>query len=178
MLGSGDGARSTLNSMSKPGTQDKTTQKPGARTAHERSKKPNTTKRKTGARQKAHQRQAPGEPDRRSQKEQGGSRTQVSPITFFWEGPVLGSAPFLCGSVFGSAPFASCVQNADTAVRLTRFGGRHCARFWGRRPLGRETGVSSVSIPIPKAAHARPRGVSMSKLSQRLQLGHDRDHHG
>ena len=115
MLGSGDGARSTLNSMSKPGTQDKTTQKPGARTAHERSKKPNTTKRKTGARQKAHQRQAPGEPDRRSQKEQGGSRTQVSPFTF-WAGPVLGSAPFLYGSVFGSAPFASCVLKRQRSI--------------------------------------------------------------
>ena len=52
MLGSGDGARSTLNSTSKPGTQ---TQKTGARTAHERGKRPNTTKHKTGPRQKAHQ---------------------------------------------------------------------------------------------------------------------------
>ena len=52
MLGSGDGARSTLNSPSKPGTQNKTTQKPGARTAHERNKKRNTTKRKTGPRQR------------------------------------------------------------------------------------------------------------------------------
>ena len=144
MLGSGDGAGSTLNSMSKPGTQNKTTQKLGGRTAHERSKKPNTTSRKTGARQKAHQRQEPGEPDRRGQKGQGGSRTQVSPFTFFGRFRFLGRRPFFV------------------------------ARFWSRRPLGRETGVSSVSIPIPKGAHARPRRVAMdagaSKLSPPCSL--------
>ena len=116
MLGSGDGARSTLNSTSKPGTQNKTTQKPGARTAHERGKRPNTTKHKTGPRQKAHQRQAPGEPDRRGQKGQGGSQTLVSQFTF-WEGPVLGSAPFLCGSVLGSAPCESPFLSASLATR-------------------------------------------------------------
>ena len=136
MLGSGDGARSTLNSTSKPGTQNETTQKPGARTAHERSKKPNTTKHKTGPRQKRHPRRGPGEPDRRSQKEQGGSRTPVSPFTFLggsrswvgalslWLGLGVGDLRLVCSET-PTQHFVIRAANADTAVRLTRCEGRH-----------------------------------------------------
>ena len=35
---------------------------------------------------------------------EGGSRTQVSPFTFFWEGPVLGSAPFFVARFWGRRP--------------------------------------------------------------------------
>ena len=77
--------------------------------------------------------------------------------------------PFLCGSVLGSAPFASCVLKRQLSISsfalrrpTRRFVSRavkadtavHYARFWGRRPLGRESGVSSVSTSIPKGAHA------------------------
>ena len=149
-------AEGYLNSSSKPGTWNKTTQKPGARTSHERDKTPNTPKRKTGPGQKEHQRQVPGEQDRRPV---GQSGKQDSSFTFYllegfgslvrrpsFDCSVLESAPFegtpspplVCSERrHGSSAFAlrtptrqfvSGAVNADTAV--------HFARLWGRRPLG------------------------------------------
>ena len=112
MLGSGDGARSTLNSMSKPGTQNKTTQKPGVRTAHERSKKPNTTKRKIGPES------APATSARRTRQARPGGTGRKPDTSFpvynFWEGPVLGSAPFFVARFW--APFASCVLKRQRSI--------------------------------------------------------------
>ena len=44
-------------------------------------------------------------------------------------------------------------RKPDTSFPVYIFGR---VRFLGRRPLGRESGVSSVSTPIPKGAHAPP----------------------
>ena len=94
---------------------------PGRRTKQPRNREPEPhtsgarNQTRPSARQKTHQRHAPGEPDRRGQKGQGGRRTLVSPFTFL-EGPVLGSAPFLCGSVLGSAPFVSCVLKRQRSI--------------------------------------------------------------
>ena len=120
---------------------------------------------------KKHQVPAEQQPQAGNTRKAGTTTTFTHFCLLFALARFLGSAPFLCGSVLGSAPFASCVlkrqrsissfalRTPTTVVRLMRFGGRHDARFWSRRHLGRESGVSSVSTPIPKGAHAPPEGV-------------------
>ena len=121
---------------------------------------PNTTKHKTGPKQKAHQRQAPGEPDRRGQKGQGGSRTQVSPFTFLgvsgsWVGALsLCRRPvnpfFLSASLATRPAWSKGVPYECQLGDSTKLGRRRSCR---ERQLG---GSTKLGLPKGLAEKRRP----------------------